>query len=213
MPIHVRNLEKYHPGYKDRTLSWGKIFINMAEGDPDTEGLCEIDFSRLVKMILLELRAKKPLPVDNFFWVRKGFDLKKRSMSLTLQMLHNFVDVVPDNSKEASPREEKRREEKRREDGVPPTLTQIIDYCKERCNKVDPQRFLDFYTARGWMLNKVRMKDWRAAVRTWEKNEYSKKIDSEPAAFKNFLSKIESDYSSGLLTVEEKNKKIKEWKI
>ena len=48
--IHIKNLEKYHPGYKDRTLQWAKIYINMAEGDPDTELIeNEIDWARFIK--------------------------------------------------------------------------------------------------------------------------------------------------------------------
>ena len=97
--IHVRNLEKYHPGYKDRTLQWAKIYINMADGDPDTELITsEIDWARLVKIILLELRAQKPLPNNDTYWNRKGFDLKSRPMSLTLKMLHNFIDTVTEES-------------------------------------------------------------------------------------------------------------------
>ena len=51
---------------------------------------------------------------------------------------------------------------------TPPTLEEVTAYCRERQNAVDPQRFIDYYTARGWKLNKTSMKDWKAAVRTWE---------------------------------------------
>lgn len=52
---------------------------------------------------------------------------------------------------------------------TPPTLDEIRQYCEERNNGIDPQSFKDFYEARGWCLTKgVKMKDWRAAVRTWE---------------------------------------------
>ena len=119
--VHVRNLEKFHPGYKDRNLTWGKIFINMAQGDPDVEELCEIDFSRLIKLILLELRAQKPLPNSVAFWQHKGFDINFRPMSLTLQMLQKFVVVVSNNSEEASRREEKRREDKIRKETEKPS--------------------------------------------------------------------------------------------
>ena len=95
--IHVKSLEKYHPGYKDRTLQWAKIYINLADGDPDTELIDnEIDWARFIKLILLELRAQKPLPNSDSYWQRKGFDLKIRPMSLTIQMLHNFLEVVTD---------------------------------------------------------------------------------------------------------------------
>lgn len=51
---------------------------------------------------------------------------------------------------------------------VPPTLEEVSEYCKERNNNVDPQRFIDFYSAKGWMIGKNKMKDFRAAIRTWE---------------------------------------------
>ena len=64
------------------------------------------------------------------------------------------------------------REEKRRGNKVfiPPTADQVKEYCLERGNSVDPNRFVDFYTAKGWIVGKSKMKDWKAAVRTWEKD-------------------------------------------
>ena len=52
----------------------------------------------------------------------------------------------------------------------PPTVEEVADYCRERDNHVDPQRFVDHYTSNGWKVGKNPMKDWKAAVRTWEKN-------------------------------------------
>ena len=54
---------------------------------------------------------------------------------------------------------------------APPSLQEVADYCKERKNKVDPQTFVDFYEAKGWKIGKETMKDWKAAVRTWERRE------------------------------------------
>ena len=54
---------------------------------------------------------------------------------------------------------------------VPPTLDEVTDYCNERHNKVDAERFIDFYSAKGWMVGKNKMKDWKACIRTWEKRE------------------------------------------
>lgn len=56
---------------------------------------------------------------------------------------------------------------------TPPTVDEVATYCRERGNSVDPQRFVDYYTANGWRVGKNPMKDWKAAVRTWEKNGYS----------------------------------------
>lgn len=52
---------------------------------------------------------------------------------------------------------------------TPPSLEDVQAYCEERKNDVDPQRFIDHYTANGWMRGKTKIKDWRAAVRTWER--------------------------------------------
>lgn len=55
----------------------------------------------------------------------------------------------------------------------PPTVEEVRSYCAERNNNVDAQRFVDYYTANGWLVGKNKMKDWRAAVRTWERNNTS----------------------------------------
>lgn len=54
---------------------------------------------------------------------------------------------------------------------TPPTVAEVRAYCIERGNAVDPEKFVDYYTSNGWMVGKGRMKDWKAAVRTWEKRE------------------------------------------
>lgn len=54
---------------------------------------------------------------------------------------------------------------------TPPSVEEVSAYCKERGNRVDAQRFTDYYTANGWMVGKNKMKDWKAAVRTWERKE------------------------------------------
>lgn len=53
----------------------------------------------------------------------------------------------------------------------PPTVEEVEAYCIERNNKVDAERFVDFYASNGWRVGKNPMKDWKAAVRTWEKRE------------------------------------------
>lgn len=55
------------------------------------------------------------------------------------------------------------REKYARRPFVIPTVDEVMTYCKERENSVDPQKFVDFYTAKGWMIGKNLMKDWEAA--------------------------------------------------
>ena len=54
-----------------------------------------------------------------------------------------------------------------------PTLSEIKAYCIERNNNVDAQHFFDYYESNGWKVGKNSMKNWQAAVRTWEKNSYT----------------------------------------
>ena len=54
---------------------------------------------------------------------------------------------------------------------TPPTLEEVQTYCFERGNNVDAERFIDYYTANGWKVGRNSMKDWKAAVRTWEKSD------------------------------------------
>ena len=53
--------------------------------------------------------------------------------------------------------------------------SQVTAYCRERGNNVDPQHFIDHYTCNGWKVGRNPMKDWKAAVRTWERNGYDRK--------------------------------------
>ena len=51
-----------------------------------------------------------------------------------------------------------------------PTFDEVKAYCHERGDKVDPERFYNYYESNGWSVGKRSMKDWKAAVRTWEQN-------------------------------------------
>lgn len=52
-----------------------------------------------------------------------------------------------------------------------PSVDEVRSYCQERGNDVDPEQFCNFYESKGWFVGKSKMKDWRAAVRTWEKRD------------------------------------------
>lgn len=82
-----------------------------------------------------------------------------------------------------------------------PTVEEVRAYCNERQNGVDAQSFIDFYESKGWMIGKNHMKDWKAAVRTWERSRTEnesgrKKMTTDPDARKQF---VNSDGSINLL--------------
>jgi hypothetical protein len=64
---------------------------------------------------------------------------------------------------------------------IKPTVDEIRQYCFERNNDIDPDRFYDYCEANGWKLsNGNQMKDWKASIRTWEgrKREQQQKRES-----------------------------------
>ena len=77
-----------------------------------------------------------------------------------------------------------------------PTLSEIKQYCIERKNNVNAEQFYDYYESNGWKVGKNSMKDWKAAVRTWERSEYrkpnSKKNSKEDAinVVNNLMNKL-----------------------
>ena len=77
-----------------------------------------------------------------------------------------------------------------------PTISDIEQYCIERNNNVNAEQFFDYYESNGWRVGKNSMKDWKAAVRTWERSEYrkpnSKKNSKEDAI--NVVKELMEEY-------------------
>lgn len=77
-----------------------------------------------------------------------------------------------------------------------PTIFDVEQYCIERNNNVDPQHFVDYYESNGWKVGKNSMKDWKAAVRTWERNGYnqSAKLKSSKTDAMNVVKELMEEY-------------------
>ena len=76
------------------------------------------------------------------------------------------------------------KEIKPRASFAPPTIEEVLAYCTERRRGVNPHKWHDHYTAKNWMIGKNKMKDWKAAVRTWEQ-------DTEPAPLQERVRRFE----------------------
>lgn len=83
------------------------------------------------------------------------------------------ITTTKNNKEIKEYKEEIKKENIKRKKFVKPTVEEVSSYCLERKNKIDAQRFVDYYEAKGWMIGKNSMKDWKAAIRTWEKNDGS----------------------------------------
>ena len=70
-----------------------------------------------------------------------------------------------------------------------PTEKEVKEYCKERGNSINAKKFIAFYESKGWMIGKNKMKDWQAAVRSWEQQEIAeqKKADERKPKTRAFI--------------------------
>ena len=100
-------------------------------------------------------------------WVAESI-IKRRAYSDSRRKNREKHMLTYDKHMENENENENRNKDKRFK---VPNIDDISLYCKERKNKVDPERFFDFYESKGWMVGKNKMKSWQAAVRNWEKSD------------------------------------------
>lgn len=88
----------------------------------------------------------------------------------------NGVNVNKNRQSKVKYSKENKREsiEKTGKRFSPPTLGEVENYIREKGYRLDPERFIDFYQSKDWYVGKNKMRDWRAAVRGWAKNEPSR---------------------------------------
>ena len=97
---------------------------------------------------------------------------------------------IKEKEKEKEKHKEKKDTAGKPQQFTPPTIEEVRAYCLERKNGVDPQKWYDFYSAKGWMIGRNKMKNWQAAVRTWEREEKQKSQSQRPTSTSN-LSPVE----------------------
>ena len=67
-----------------------------------------------------------------------------------------------------------------------PSIDEIKQYCLQRNNGIDAEQFFDFYESKNWYVGKNKMKNWQAAIRTWEKRKTkTSKIDAQLDNYNN----------------------------
>lgn len=106
--------------------------------------------------------------------VQKYREKQKKQQHKDMKRYSNGNVTAQDTDTETDTEKEKTRAKPKR--FVPPTPDQVKAYCRERNNRVDAERFVDFYASKGWMVGKTKMRDWKASVRTWERSE----VPAEP---------------------------------
>ena len=114
-------------------------------------------------------------------------DVTQESNNVTAELRSSYVDIDIDIDKEIDKDKDKEIErdievedkKPKRKRFIPPTVSEVSYYCRERQNSVDPEKFVDYYESNGWKVGKNPMKDWKAAVRTWERSSYKKQSSDD----------------------------------
>ena len=108
--------------------------------------------------------------------------------------LQNSTTLNKPNDTKQNKKEKGTRTSTPKEKFVEPSAEEVRAYCMERKNGVDAQRFVDFYASKGWYIGKNKMKDWRAAVRTWEqKDKDAGRKTKEKASSNPFLDMLREE--------------------
>ena len=83
-----------------------------------------------------------------------------------------------------------------------PTIEEIRQYCQEKGYNVDAEQFFNFYESKGWVVGKSPMKNWRAAVSTWNKREKEiprrKRESGKESAFEHNLKVMDQMFGTDL---------------
>ena len=85
----------------------------------------------------------------------------------------DVTETEPNENVNVNVNENDLKENTKRKVFTKPTVEEVKAYCVERKNNVNPDKFIDFYESKGWLIGKNPMKDWKACVRTWEKGSAS----------------------------------------
>ena len=173
-----------------------QVFVDFIE---DIEPLSDAEVGRLFKAMLRYAADDKYKPDlkgnERFTWatakkmINKNWAEYRRLCERNKRVAENRYDTTPADTKNTTRtfwcQEEEKEEEEYKEEYiketlskerekkrfVPPSLDEVTAYCNERNNTVDPAGFIDFYTSNGWRVGKNPMKDWKAAVRSWEQRD------------------------------------------
>ena len=165
---------------------------------------------------LIKRELDKQVQAYHNMCVRNKSNVEKRYESLPVATSRNESLPVVDLETEKERTKEQEKDDsketllsldnnsKKRRVFVPPKVEEVQAYCSERNNEVDAQSFVDFYTAKDWMIGKNKMRDWRAAVRTWERSR-TQPSRKNPALQYKQTPISEDDFNSLLIDLNDPN--------
>ena len=121
-------------------------------------------------------------------WLRTCFLNLLRRIVYEKSNLQNTKISITDNKHRYLNTDNKQQIKERAKRFTIPTLEEIQNYCNERQNRINPEYFLDYYTARDWKFNNGgKMKDWKATIRNWERLERNREQNKKSVFDENKL--------------------------
>jgi len=182
----VNNWDEFQH-YKHRNPPWIKLHNRLLN---NYEFSCLQDASKLHLMLIwmLASQLENKIPADTV-WLknRLGICTEPNLKELLDKGFITYASNTLASCKQSALLVEKSRVEKRGEKPqqtkhngskqkfIPPSVADVIAYTKTRKVKINPDKFVNYYQSKGWMLGKNKIKDWRACVRTWELNQNTEK--------------------------------------
>ena len=142
------------------------FFSYVNDLNPTSDRLTELLFEPIKQQLKRDLKAYEQTCQRNS--LNASLRWNKNNATACDRIRPNAKHADNDNDNDNDTDNNSKRKSKR---FSPPTLLEVENYCFERKNTVDASKFIDYYTSNGWKVGKNAMKDWRAAVRTWEKTQ------------------------------------------
>ena len=178
--------------WQDSTLSWNEKILLMEIDSFTSQGKeCYISNEFIADLLVVSERTAKRY-LSNL--IEAGlvkvvrYDGRKRYIESAINVLSDGTRMSYQtgqkcphtNINDLNNLKNKERDNKGGSRFQKPTLAEVSAYCRERMNSIDPEEFFAFYESKGWMVGKSPMKDWKAAVITWEKSAKKRTTASQP---------------------------------
>jgi len=135
-------------------------------------------FSELGMMEVLDDGTYFMAEVERLVGSETDWAVKKRLYRESHPAIEDKTRTKKDNVRQEKEKELEKEKEIKRGHFVPPTPTEVRQYCEESSHHIDADAFVDFYASKNWMVGKNKMKDWKAAVRNWERKDKERPVKS-----------------------------------
>lgn len=198
MRYYVRNWQE-HQHYKNRNPPWIKLHYALLSSE---DWVVLDDASRVLAVAILLIASRNNGYIDGSRkglryiqrvaylnsepdlnpLIETGFLIADSTMLADASELHRSVRPETETETETETEKKGRGERKNDKRFAPPTVEEVRQYITERGSSIDPERFVDFYESKGWMVGRNKMKSWKACVRTWERK--SEQENPKPKARK-----------------------------